>query len=117
MNVDVNNANYLVSYRLVSDTWHLNYVRTELMFTVRWKKKLFRSRYTTMTEMAVTDIDPDNITKYRFRETTKRGDIFAEEVSDFEDPDFWGEYNIIQPEESIQSAIQRIGRRLERRNR
>jgi hypothetical protein len=117
MRVEVNNANYLVNYRLVRNTWHLNYVRTELMFTVRWKKKLFRSRYTTMTEMAVTDIDRENITRYKFRETTKRGDIFADQVSDFEDPDFWGEYNIIQPEESIQSAIQRIGRRLERRNR
>ena len=117
MRIDVNNANYLVSYRLIDGTWHLNYVRTELMFTVRWKKKLFRSRFTTMTEMAVTDIDTRNITKYKFRETTKRSDIFADQVSNFEDPDFWGEYNIIQPEESIQSAIQRIERKLQRRNR
>jgi hypothetical protein len=117
MRIDVDNANYLVNYRLINDTWHLKYVRTELMFTVRWKKKLFRSRFTTMTEMAVTDIDTENITKYRFRETTKRRDIFAEQVSNFEDPDFWGEYNIIQPEESIQSAIQRIERKLQRRRR
>ena len=117
MQAEVDNANYLVSYRLINNTWHLNYVRTELMFTIRWKRKLFRSRYTTMTEMAVTDTDTENVTKFRFRETTKRGDIFADQVSDFEDPDFWGEYNIIQPEESIQSAIERIGRRLERRNR
>jgi hypothetical protein len=117
MRVEVDNANYLVNYRLIDGTWHLNYVRTELMFMVRWKKKLFRSRYTTMTEMAVTDIDTRNITKYKFRETTKRSDIFADQVSNFEDPDFWGEYNIIQPEESIQSAIERIGRKLQRMNR
>jgi len=117
MRIDVDNANYLVNYRLIDGTWQLYYVRTELMFTVRWKKKLFRSKYTTMTELAVTDIDMENIIKYKFRETTKRSDIFAEQVSNFEDPDFWGEYNIIQPEESIQSAIQRIGRKLQRRNR
>jgi hypothetical protein len=117
MRVDVDNASYLVSYRVIEDTWQLNYARTELMFTVRWKKKLFRSRYTTMTELAVTDTDTRNVTKFKFRETTKRSDIFAEQVSDFEDPDFWGEYNIIQPEESIQSAIQRIGRKLQRRSR
>ncbi len=117
MRIEVNNANYLVSYRLIDGTWSLNYVRTELMFTVRWKKKLFRSRFTTMTEMAVTDIDTRSITKYKFRETTKRSDIFADQVSNFEDPDFWGEFNIIQPEESIQSAIQRIERKLQRRNR
>jgi len=117
MRIDVNNANYLVSYRLIDNIWHLNYVRTELMFTVRWKKKLFRSRFTTMTEMAVTDLDTRDVTKYKFRETTKRSDIFADQVNNFEDPDFWGEYNIIQPEESIQSAIQRIERKLQRRNR
>ncbi len=117
MRIDVDNASYLVNYRLITGIWHLNYVRTELMFTVRWKKKLFRSKFTTMTEMAVTDIDTENITKYKFRETTKMSDIFTEQVSNFEDPDFWGEYNIIQPEESIQSAIQRIERKLQRRNR
>jgi hypothetical protein len=117
MRIDVDNANYLVNYRMIDGTWHLNYVRTELMFTVRWKKKLFRSRFTTMTEMAVTNIDTTHVTKYKYRDTTKRGDIFADQVSNFEDPDFWGEYNIIQPEESIQSAIQRIERKLERRNR
>ena len=56
----------------------------------------------------------ENIEKYRFRETTRIGDIFADQVDDFEDPDFWGEYNIIQPEESIESAIQRLERRLKR---
>jgi hypothetical protein len=117
MRIDVNNANYLVNYRMIDGTWQLNYVRTELMFTVHWKKKLFRSRFTTVTEMAVTDIDTENLTKYKYRETTKRGDIFSEHVSNFEDPDFWGEYNIIQPDESIQSAIQRIGRKLQRRER
>ena len=117
MQIGVDNANYLVNYRKIGDTWQLNYVRTELMFTVRWNKKLFRSKYTTMTEMAVTDTETENITKYRFRETTKKGDILADQISDFEDPDFWGEYNIIQPEESIQSAIQRIERKLQRRDR
>jgi hypothetical protein len=117
MKINVDNANYLVNYRLIDGIWHMNYTRTELMFTVRWKKNLFRSRYTTMTELAVTDIDKQNITRYKFRETTKRSDIFADQVSNFEDPDFWGEYNIIQPEESIQSAILRIERKLQRRNR
>jgi hypothetical protein len=117
MRIKLDNASYLVNYRLINGKWHLYYVRTELMFSVRWSKKLFRSRYTTLSEMAVTDIDTENITKYKFRETTKRSDIFAEQVGNFEDPDFWGDYNIIQPEESIQTAIERIGRKLRRRER
>jgi hypothetical protein len=117
MRINLINASYLVNYRFSQDKWYLNYARTELIMAVRWKKKLFRSTYTTMSEMAVTDIDPENVTKFKFRESTGREDIFIEQVSDFEDPDFWGEYNIIQPEESIQTAIERIGRKLRRRTR
>ncbi|KKK63630.1 hypothetical protein LCGC14_2992340 [marine sediment metagenome] len=67
--------------------------------------------------MAVTDIDPENIIKFKYRDSYRRDDIFIETIDDFEDPDFWGEYNIIQPEESIQSAIERIGRKMKRQNR
>lgn len=117
MRIDLISANYLVNYRLIEGTWYLNHVRTELIMAVRWKRKLFRSTYITVSEMAVTDIDPENVVRYKFRESTRRGDIFIEQVRDFEDPDFWGEYNIIQPEESIQTAIERMGRKLRRRNR
>jgi hypothetical protein len=116
MRIELLNANYLVSYRFTEDHWYLNHVRTELIMAVRWKKRLFRSTYTTTSEMAVTDLDRENITRYRFRESTNRGDIFIDQVEDFEDPDFWGEYNIIQPEESIEAAIERIARMLKRRS-
>ena len=117
MRIEILNASYLVSYRFNDGKWYLNHVRTEIIMSVRWKKKLFKSTYTVTSEMAVTDIDPDNITKYKFRESARRNDIFVEKLSDFEDPDFWGEYNIIQPEESILTAIERISRKLKRRER
>jgi hypothetical protein len=117
MRIDLINAGYLVKYRYINGKWYLSYVRSELIMAVRWMKKLFKSTYTTMSEMAVTDIDTENITHYRYRESTSREDIFIEQVNDFEDPDFWGEYNIIQPEESIQSAIEKISRKLKRRDR
>ncbi len=117
MRIDLVTANYLVNYRYTDDNWYLNHVRTELIIGVRWKKKLFKSTYTAVSEMAVTDIDHENITKYKFRESARRDDIFVEQISDFEDPDFWGEYNIIQPDESIQAAIERISRKLKRRAR
>jgi len=117
MRIDILNATYLVNYRFNDGKWHLNHTRTELILSTRWKKKLFKSTFTAMSEMAITDIDPEGITKYKYRETTRRSDIFIEKVGDFEDPDFWGEYNIIQPEESIETAINRIGRKLKRRDR
>jgi len=115
MSIDVESGNYLVKYRKIDSLWYLNYVRTELVFGVKWKRKLFGSTYTTMSEMAVTDISSENIQKYRFRETTKLSDVFVEKVTDFEDPYFWGDYNIIKPDESIEEAIEKLSRKLRRR--
>ena len=114
MTIDVLEANYLVKYRKINDLWYLNYVRSELVLITRWRKKLFRSVYTTMSEMAVTDISKENVNKFKYRDSYKLTDIFVDQLSDFEDPEFWGDYNIIKPEESIEEAIERIMKRMDR---
>ncbi len=114
MKIDIPGANYVVKYRVINDRWFLNYARTEARFRCKWNRKLFRSTYTTVSEMAITDIDIDNIVKFKLRETTKPTDVFSEQVHDFEDPEFWGEYNIIRPEESIEEATQKLAKKLKR---
>jgi len=115
MKVEVQDANYMTQYRQVDDTWYLKYVRLEARFKCNWKKKLFNSVYTTMTEMAVTDMDLENVKKFKYKEAEKMSDILAEQVHQFEDPDFWGEYNIIKPDESIEEAISKLNKKLKRR--
>lgn len=115
MKVDVLGAGYLTKYRQVDNTWYLNYVRIEASFRCKWDKKLFNSIYSTMTEMAVTDMDFENVNKLKYKESSKFSDVLAEQVSQFEDPDFWGEYNIIKPDESIEAAIEKIGKKLKKR--
>ena len=115
MTVDIESANYLTKYRVNNGTWYLSYVRSELDFKCRWEKKLFSSRYSLMSEMAITDVDPEGLNKIRIRETTKMSDILAEQVSQFEDSDFWGKDNIIKPDESIEAAVERLSRRLKRK--
>ena len=68
-----------------------------------------------MTEMAITDLDLENVTKYKFRQTSRMSDILSEQVSQFEDPDFWGVDNIIKPDESIEDAIAKLSRKMRRR--
>lgn len=114
LTVDVVSAHYLVNYRLVEGRWYLNYVRLEDHFDTKWKKKLFHSDYYLTSETAITDINPEKIEKPKFRESFKRQDFFSEKVSDFEDPEFWGPANVIEPEESIQEAIAKISKRLKR---
>jgi hypothetical protein len=43
-------------------------------------------------------------------------DVFADQVMYFTDGDFWGEYNYIKPDESIESAISKLNRKLKRRD-
>ena len=116
MKIDIQDVNYLVKFRPVDDRWYLSHVRVELRLRTRWEKRLFSSRYTIVSEMAVTDFDPENIVRFRYRETAGMDDILEDQVADFEDPDFWGEFNVIKPDESIEEAIEKLGRILKRRN-
>ena len=64
--------------------------------------------------MAVTDIEHSKVNKLKLSESAKFSDILAEQVSQFEDPDYWGDYNIIKPDESIEAAIDKLNRKLKR---
>jgi hypothetical protein len=114
MKVDVEGANYLVNYREINGKWYLNHVRSELKFNCKWPRKLFRSNYTTMLEMAVTDRSTENVDKFKASQSAKLSDVFADDVNYFQDPNFWGRYNTIKPDESIESAISKLSRKLKR---
>ncbi|UCH14667.1 MAG: hypothetical protein JSV22_01580, partial [Bacteroidales bacterium] len=70
--------------------------------------------YITMLEMAVTERDTANVSKFKLRESEKISDIFIDQVNYFLDEDYWGEYNVIKPDESIEIAIERLNRRFAR---
>jgi hypothetical protein len=66
-------------------------------------------------EMAVTDWEKSLASEFpRYRNRIKSDIILTDEAIGFSDPDFWGEYNIIEPEKSIESAIKKIQRQLKR---
>ncbi|NJK87130.1 MAG: hypothetical protein HC906_15295 [Bacteroidales bacterium] len=112
MDLDVENGNYYVNYLESNGKWYLNYVRSEIVFKCKWDKKLFRSTYTTTFEMAVTDRATENVDKIKFSESEKLSDVFAMKVSYFTEDNFWGDYNYIKPDESIEMAIARLNKKL-----
>jgi len=105
-------ATYRTKYREQNGKWYFAYSRAEVKFKVDWKKRLFNTFYTTMSEIAVTDRTDEEVIKFAGKEKMKYTDIFTEEVSAFVDPDFWGDYNVIEPDQSIESAIRRLNRKL-----
>lgn len=108
-------AKYQVDYRKQGDKWYHNYSRIELGFKINWDKKWFNSTYYSTTELAITDweivSDPKNI---KFRDRLKSSVIMTDEASGFSDPKFWGEYNLIEPEKPIESAIKKIQKQLKK---
>jgi len=108
-------ATYKVDYRTKNGKWYYGYSKIQLTFKVNWKRKLFNSVYTLNSEMAITDwkkIEEETISG----EKLHPNEILSEKASGFSDPDFWGEYNIIEPEKSIENAIKKINKQLEKTN-
>jgi hypothetical protein len=105
-------ATYRVKYRQQDGKWYFAYSRAEVKFKVNWKKKLFNTYYTTMSEMAITDRTNEEVIKFTGKEKLRYSDVFSEQVEAFTDPEFWGEYNVIEPDQSIESAIRRLSRKL-----
>lgn len=110
-------ASYRVDYREKQGQWYYGYGNVELSFKVNKRGKLFNSVYTLASEMAVTDWESiSNGRKLKSKEKLKPTVIMTDAVSGFADPEFWGPYNVIEPEKSIESAINKIQRKLKRDN-
>ncbi|HEX3006693.1 MAG TPA: carboxypeptidase-like regulatory domain-containing protein [Bacteroidales bacterium] len=105
-------ANYVVSYREQDGKWILNHARYEVKFRVIKRGKFFNKIYTSAADLAVTDIDTKNVEKFKFNETLKPNQVFVDRVDEYYDEEFWGNYNIIKPEESLEDAVERINRKM-----
>jgi len=111
-------AVYRVDYRERNGKWYYGYGSVQVSFKISRKRKLFNSIYTLSSEMAVTDWEINSsgfmaMPVDRLKPTV----IIADAVTGFSDPDFWGPYNVIEPEKSIESAIDKIKRKIRRANR
>ena len=108
-------AQYQVDYREKDGKWYYGYSRIELGFKVNWDRKLFNSIYYTTIEMAITDWERiTSTTQIERKERLRSSIVLTDEANGFSDPEFWGEFNVIEPEKPIESAIKKIQRKLKR---
>ena len=106
---------YRVDYRNKNGKWYYGYSNALLKFKVNWDDRFFNSVYSMTAEMAVTDWEKNVEGKFpKPNERIRKSIILSDEAVGFSDPDFWGEYNIIEPEKSIEAAIKKIQRQLKR---
>ncbi|MGE0079016.1 MAG: carboxypeptidase-like regulatory domain-containing protein [Bacteroidales bacterium] len=107
-------TSYLVTYKKQGDKYYLNYMRNEVKFRADWRRRIFETTYTIMSEMAITERSAENINKISSKESFKPSAALSDKVNDYFDENYWGAYNTIEPDESIQSAINRFNRRFKK---
>ena len=97
----------VVSYRLQDGKSRLEYFRSTMRFNCDWRRRLVATSYTAVNELVVTDLrEPaEQIPRAEMFHTS---DILSEKAAEFSDPDFWKDYNIIEPSESLEHAIGRL---------
>jgi hypothetical protein len=102
---------YQINYRQQKDKWIYAYSRADLTFKLNWAKRIFNTVYTTSIEMAVTDWKKQEKNENPDTQKLSSNVIMSDKVKSLGDPDFWGKYNIIEPEKSIEAAIRKIQRK------
>ena len=102
---------YQINYRQQKDKWIYAYSRADLTFKLNWAKRIFNTVYTTSIEMAVTDWKKQEKNENPDTQKLSSNVIMSDKVQSLGDPDFWGKYNIIEPEKSIEAAIRKIQRK------
>ena len=101
-------VSYLVTYKEQNGKTYLNYIWNTIRFKCDWKKRLFSSGYTVYSEMVVTDRQEDNFTAISNKTAFKEKQVFYDLVDEYWNEDFWKEYNIIEPTESLEHAVNKL---------
>tara|TARA_R110002033_G_scaffold46112_5_gene90440 strand:+ start:17939 stop:19237 length:1299 start_codon:yes stop_codon:yes gene_type:complete len=108
-------AIYKVDYKAKGNKWYYSYSNLSLKFKVNKKRELFNKVYTLSSEMAVTDWEVNTAEKkMRNKDKLRPSVIITDAISGFSDPNFWGEFNLIEPDKSIESAINKIKKGIEK---
>jgi hypothetical protein len=113
--VSTTKAHYVIDYRPIGDLWYYSYSRVDLNLKINWRRKLFNTYYNSNIEMAATDWSSDVDKKdFRSKDRINQSVVIQDAASGFSDPEFWGEFNIIEPDKSIENAINKIQKQLNR---
>ncbi|QKX07374.1 carboxypeptidase-like regulatory domain-containing protein [Aquimarina sp. TRL1] len=110
-------VSYDIYYREKAGKWYYGYGKIDLAFKINWKKRLFNSHYKLNVELAITDWKKNQEDLFlKASERLKSSVVISDEASGFSDPQFWGDYNVIEPERPIESVIKKIKKQLRKLN-
>jgi hypothetical protein len=108
-------VSFEITYKQHNGRSYLNYIRNDIRFKCDWKKKFFffSTNYEVVSEMVVTDRQEDDVASISRKAAFKQNQSLSDKVGDFSDEYFWEDYNIIEPTESLESAVNKLRKKYE----
>lgn len=97
----------VMNYHYDGQVSRLQYMRATYRFDCDWKRRGLATHYEAVSEMLITDILPEAVRPER-RDQFRHRDVLNSQLRDFADVDFWQDYNILLPSESLEHAFRRI---------
>lgn len=110
--VKLEKIRYTVSYKRFNNRYYLNHARCDLQLRTRLRNRLISDNFSTFLEIATCHIDTANVIRFEKEEVLKPNVVFSDMPYSY-DESFWGDYNIITPEEKLNEALSRINRKIE----
>lgn len=112
--ITVNKAEYVINYKKFGGKYFYDNARLELVFSAKYKGRILKNKYSIISELAITDVNNKLALSTDANRKIRYKDIMASKVQDFRDDNFWGNYNIIEPDNSIENIINKIIKQLKR---
>ena len=107
MNIVLKEAKYIVSFRQAPNgTYNINHIRGDITFNVKWKRKLFNPGSTLHIwfELVNCKTESGDVKGFPKKERLPVHKVFSETKYRY-DKDFWGDFNIILPEDKLKEFI------------
>lgn len=103
---------YTVSYRQLNGRYYLNHVRGDLLFASKQNKKLFSTQFKVFFELAVTETNLINVTRFERDELAPAHSVFSKTINNY-DPQFWGNQDFLRPEDNLLQSLKNMNVRLQ----
>lgn len=95
---------YIIQYKYTNQMWRLSSSRSSFNITIRNKEKREKTKFYSVAELLVTNIEKGDFQHFSRKESFKSNEIFTEKIVSY-DKLFWENYNTIRPEEELEKAL------------
>jgi len=95
---------YTVNYQHFQGKWHLATAQASIKIKIKSRHDKINSEFHSISDLLITNIRPTELKRFTRNESISRHDVFVEMINSY-DEQYWGNYNIIKPNENLRKAF------------